>query len=166
MRLVELFDKKADWEWNKMNDVSALAIVTIGDHKYEIAIEEDDIDYMIAGLKRNKQPIPKWAQLISDDIENSQMYNIVFLQQTKNKTSRGTPVTSYELTGTGNVYTVFSTVLDVMREYERNFNVDWWTFGAKEPSRRRMYDRLASRFSGEVFTIDDMDGDKIYVAKT
>jgi len=163
MRIVELFDKKADWEWAKMNDVQAEAVVAIGDVKYEIVIEEDDIDYMIAGLKRHGEPIPKWAQMISDDIENSQMYNIVFLQQ--KKTPSGKPVISYELTGTGNVYTVFSTVLDVMHEYGRNFNVDWWTFGAKEPSRRRMYDRLASRFAGEVFTIDDMDGDKIYVVK-
>lgn len=163
MRLFELFDKKADWEWVYMNDVNAEAVVTIGDHTYEIVIQEDDADDFIVGLKMDRKPIPKWLQMISDDIENSQMYNIVFLQQ---KTGpNGKPVISYDLTGTGNVYAVFSTVLDIMREYERNFNVDWWTFNAKEPSRRRMYDRLASRFGSEVFTIDDWHGDKVYVAK-
>ena len=158
MRLFELFDKKADWEWIKLTDAHAEAIITIGEQRYEVTIEEDDANHLVAGLKRHEEPIPKWLQMLTDDYEQ-QLFNVVFRHVSKKQEI------NYELTGLGQAYPVFATMLDIMREYSKEFNVDWWTFSAKEPSRRSMYDRLASRFSGEVFTIADMDGDKIYVVK-
>ena len=160
MRLFELFDKKADWEWveSSLSDVSAAAVIMIDGERYEVAIAEDDADNLIAGLERHGEPIPEWLQMLSDDVEQ-QLYNIVFYHQSKKLGM------NYELTGLGNAYILFSTIIDIMNEYGKEFNVDWWTFSAKEANRRSMYDRLASRFSGEVFTIDDMDGDKMYVVK-
>jgi len=147
-----------------MNDVGAEAVIPFDGYEIQISIEEDDANDFIAGIKRHNQPIPKWLQMLADDHEQ-QMYNIVFYNHTVGRNPNKPTTSGYELTGTGNVYAVFSTVLDIMNEYSKEFNVDWWSFGAKEPSRRKMYDRLASRFSGEVFTIDDMDGDKMYVVK-
>ena len=158
MRLFELFDKKADWKWLKMNDVEADAEITIGDQVYEVTIQEDAAENYIAGMNRHNQPIPKWLRMMDEDAEQ-QLYYVLFYHKSN---ERGM---DYNLTGLGNQYTLFATVIDIMDEYSKNINVDWWTFTAKEPSRRALYDRMTKRFAGEVFTIDDLDGDKIYVVK-
>lgn len=164
MRLVELFDKKVDWKWVNMNDVGAQAVIPFDGYQIHVTIEEDDAEDFIAGLKRHNQPIPKWLQMLAENYEQ-QIHNVVFYHNANGRNPDKPTTSGYEVTGTGNAYAVFSTVIDVMNEYSREFNVDWWSFGAKESSRRKMYDRLASRFSGEVFTIADMDGDKMYVVK-
>jgi hypothetical protein len=161
MRLFELFDKKVDWEWKKLNGHMAEATFHIGSRRYDVVIEQDDPDYLLDALSNSDQPnAPKWLQQMADDY-TQMLYNVVF---TINAPSGVDP---YAASGTGNEYLVFATVMDIMKEFAKEFPVDWWTFSSKEqePSRKKLYDRMASRFSGEVFVLDNVMGDKIYVAK-
>jgi len=161
MRLFELFNKKAEWDWTRMNDVGGEAMIHTDDQNYSVMIGEDDADYLVAALKNLHREVPKWLNMLARDYEQN-LVNIQFeLEDDPNEKGKNT----FGITNTGNEFLVFATVIDIMKDYENNFNVDWWTFTATEPSRRKLYDRLATRFSGQVFTLDDMDGDKIYVVK-
>ena len=166
MRLFELFDKKVDWEWKKLNGMLAEATFHIGGLRYDVAIEQDDPDYLLDALSNSDQPdAPKWLQQMADDY-TQQLYNVAFSINTSG-TNVPKPEDAYGVSGTGNEYLVFATVMDIMKDFAKEFPVDWWTFSSKEqePSRKKLYDRMASRFSGEVFVLDNVMGDKVYVAK-
>lgn len=161
MRLFELFDKKAKWSWVRMNDVSGKAIISANGQNYSVIVEEDDANHLVTGLERKHREVPKWLNMLASDYEQH-LVNVQFeLEDDPNEKGKNT----YGITKTGNEFLVFATVMDIMKDYKSNFNVEWWTFTATEPSRRKLYDRMATRFSGEVFTLDDMDGDKIYVVQ-
>lgn len=51
----------------------------------------------------------------------------------------------YDITGTKNAFTVFATVMNIIQEFvsKRSDDIRAITFTAKEPSRQRLYDRLA-----------------------
>lgn len=57
----------------------------------------------------------------------------------------------YGITGTGNQFTVFSTVLEILKSWSNdNSNVDILLFSAKEKSRQRLYRTFAKNISKEL----------------
>lgn len=58
------------------------------------------------------------------------------------------------ITDTGNAPRIFSTVIEIIKEFARDKMRDWdidgFSFSAKEPSRRKLYRRLANMLKGEI----------------
>lgn len=59
---------------------------------------------------------------------------------------RGAPgATTYEITGEGDAIRIFSTVIEIIRDFVKRENPNIVTFNAKEPSRKKLYARLATK---------------------
>jgi hypothetical protein len=59
---------------------------------------------------------------------------------------RGAPYGVFGVTGTGNSSTVFSTVVDIMKNFLHHYpNVTGLSFSANEPSRKKLYRHMISR---------------------
>ena len=59
----------------------------------------------------------------------------------------------YGITGGGNEYQVFSTVMVIAKEYIAKHKPEAITFSAEEPSRIKLYDRFMKRFTSTGYRI-------------
>lgn len=68
--------------------------------------------------------------------------------------------------GLGKSHKIFSTVHDIMKQHSDKHNIDRYAFSAsaKEPSRQRLYDRLAKKHGGGLADVD-IHGNHHYIAK-
>ena len=75
-----------------------------------------------------------------------------------------------DITGTGNQYAVFSTVIAIVKDFIRQVDPNQIVFSAarKEPSRVKLYDRMVKMFPKDQYDInvsDVVDGSHYYVTK-
>jgi hypothetical protein len=156
MQLHELFDKRIPWHWNssptskraEKYHYTAIAEFEIGDLLYLVEFRRTGkaTDKKIKGLD-NKVIIDLSFALISG-------------AGTRN------PNMKRELTGTGNQYAIFSTVIEIIDDFLRRAkNVDYLYFSAKEPSRQKLYDRLVSMYEKKSKVWNDAHDGKIYLIK-
>jgi len=166
MRLFELFTKVADWEWNYHNSEYGIATFKIEDY-YTVKIEEEAIRYYLTdpGAKRSSEFFDLAKRIEEND---EPLYAIEFdISNEEDSASDSDKLSDpYGITGTGNQFLVFTTVMDIMNDYKRSYNVDWWVFSATESSRQKLYSRMAKRFSGEyVSYTSSIDGGIVYLVK-
>ena len=165
MRLFELFDKKADWKWQQRNTKrfglmyalsgirQGVATISLDNGmEYEVTIECEK-NFVNAYIKKED------AEKLGDIVTNKNIFYVQF-----DAGAAGSSEKTFNITGTGQEYAVFSTVIDIMKDYQSSANVDWWAFTAKEPSRKKLYDRMIKRFSSEYYAFD-YPGEKVYLVK-
>ena len=74
----------------------------------------------------------------------------------------GHTLNDYGITGTGNELQVFSTVLDVMKDFAAQHSPGAFGFSAHEPSRIRLYNKIMSRFSKNGRVNRNDQGETVY----
>lgn len=129
--IAEIYTAPVPWEWKpdeaaRMGDGHFVARFMMGPYRYRVEISPGD--------------------------EAAGTYEIVFFQEKnfpRDFTSRydGTPrpYPSFQITGTGRAYEVFSTVVDILKDFidvEQPLLID---FGADEVSRQKLYARIIQR---------------------
>jgi hypothetical protein len=135
MQLNELFDAPADWKWTETAGERATA-----------AFDIDGVPYTFTALLND---------------EDTGTWGIVF-QQKKNATpdqarsakkkQRGSgtfiaPPTETGVLGTGNSNAVFSTVVDILKQFVANYQPSRLVFSAEPESRARLYTHIVKRFA-------------------
>ena len=152
MRLLELFDTSGKWKWVGHSDAGGGADITVGEHRYYVTMEEEDIEYLEKmHQKAGGGDTPEWLKMLVDDYSAS-VFSVEFEFEDRGGESKAD--SKYGLTGTGNQYKVFTTVMEVMKDFRQRYDVDYWHFTADNPSRRKLYDRMADRLSRGHFVID------------
>ena len=59
------------------------------------------------------------------------------------------------ITGTGGAFRIFSTILEIIKEWEKQTNVKYAVFSSSDPSRTSLYKKLASKFGRKFSTLPD-----------
>ena len=132
--LNELFQPGKKWQWSFTGSEEAVAVFHVGDVPYQFH-----------------------AYTYS---ENPTVWEVEFKNASRGQQGR---TTKYGLTGTGNSAEVMSTIADIMREFLQRYqgSISELMFTAEEPSRQRLYGRMAQRLlpdweivqSGKNFTL-------------
>lgn len=130
--IAEIYTAPVPWEWKpeeaaKLGDDYFVARFTIAPHQYRVEISRDTDD-------------------VSPDV-----YEIVFSQQrnfpidypARYGMPRSYP--TFDITGTGHAYAVFSTVVDILKDFIETEEPSMITFGADEESRQKLYARIIQR---------------------
>jgi hypothetical protein len=131
MYLMELFTQPIQWEYDTHKNDRIAASFIIDDFKYRVYMGYDSSGSF--GLGGPEEIFPK-------------MWEVSFSIA---------PVTSLgdgdgeadDITGTGNAIKVFSTVIDIIQTTAENLDIQHLFFTADEPSRIKLYDRMASYFA-------------------
>lgn len=103
-------------------------------------------------------------------------YNVEFESSMENQwgfdfgrsVGKNAPVST--ITGTGKQYAVFSTVVDIVKDFIRQIDPDQLVFSAArdEPSRVKLYDRMVKMFPKDRYDInvsDVQDSSHYYITK-
>ena len=133
--ITELFKPGKKWQWSFTGSEEAVAVFHVSDIPYQFH-----------------------AYTYAD--ENPTAWEVEFKNATRGQSGRST---KFGLTGTGNSAEVMSTVADIMREFLQRYSgsISQLSFTADEPSRQRLYARMAQRLlpdweiiqSGKNFTL-------------
>lgn len=86
-------------------------------------------------------------------IPNSGYWKISFINTTVDHDIR------YKITNTGNSSSVFSTVLDIVKDFKKKYNPELIYFSADEPNRKQLYKRIAKT----VFPEYDITDKGVYI---
>lgn len=124
MLLNEVLDNPLKWERTQSGGTSYIADFDIGDINYELEAHETD-----------------------GGIDDPDYYTIEFTANIGNKATQ-------EITKTGNSLQVFATITAMIKEFIKLNNPAAILFTAKEPSRAKLYDRLAKLFVSAGFNLD------------
>ncbi len=117
MQILELFDKKAPWsEVKYLGGIAPFA-------EAMFSIDEDIFEVII--------------HMHSPD---ERIADVSF-----SKRRPGRFLGDYGITGTGNEYLVFATVIDIVQHYVDKMQLNGINFGANESSRAKMYKALIAR---------------------
>jgi len=151
MRLFELFDTPGKWKWVGQSEGGGGADVFIGEYRYNVLIDENPFNHLERAASTLDNEVPDWLKKLAD--EDPTTFSIEFefedrqgiLKRYGNK---------YGITGTGHQYKLFTTVMDIMKDFSQRYGVEWWTFTAHEPSRKKLYDRMVSKFGRKYFILD------------
>ena len=101
-------------------------------HEYVFTL--DDLHYTVRFVQVNTKYLNnKFHELIDKRVETS--WEISF------GINRGSHI-DHNITGTGNSYEVFSTILEIIRTHLSKQSYLYLIFAAEEPSRRKLYDRF------------------------
>ena len=132
--LNELFKPGKQWQWSFKGSEEAIAVFHVGDVPYQFH-----------------------AYTYS---ENPTVWEVEFKNASRNIENRSS---KFGLTGTGNSAEVMSTIADIMREFLQRYqgSISQLMFTADEPSRQRLYAKMAQRLlpdweliqSGKNFTL-------------
>lgn len=144
MRLLELFDKVAPWEWDKNFIGSEVATFSIGGHKYYIQFDNTLFD---------KDNLQMFAFEFEEDWPT--IVDVMFSMKDANQSvgKRG-----IDITGTGNAFEVFATVKDIMDNFvNTHADTDYIHFEASEPSRMKLYDRFLNSWPGRTEIAGETD---------
>ena len=133
--VTELFQPGKQWKWSFTGSEEAVAVFHVGD-------------------------IPYQFHAYTHASENPTAWEVEFKNATRGQSGRST---KFGLTGTGNSAEVMSTIADIMREFLQRYqgSISQLSFTADEPSRQRLYARMAQRLlpdweivqSGKNFTL-------------
>lgn len=134
--LSEVFDQPARWSWDISPDPTfgGSASFYIGD----AAGEEAEYTVMIAPERTGPsgEPLYYVAFHMSGHSDPDTWDRIQGMKQ-------GTMA----VTGTGEQFRVFSTVIDIMQAFDRKFDVGGWVFTAEESNRKRLYNTILKRMA-------------------
>jgi hypothetical protein len=134
MRLLELFDKVAEWGWDKTVTHSRVAKFQVGDRPYYIQFDKDTFD-------------PDCLDMFNFENENAVICDVTFYMAGKRPRGKN----SVDITGTGKAYEVFATVKHIIDSFvNTNSGIDYLHFEASEESRIKLYDRFVSTYPGQV----------------
>jgi len=162
MRLVELFDKTGKILWDNQAKSFATAELSVGEYMYYLKIEQDDLDLAVSAITHHDSfaMIPAWLEELANDYSLA-TYSVEFEFEDRQGVSKAE--NEYGITGTGQQYKVFATVMKAMKEYAQNFDVDYWVFSATEPSRQKLYSKMAQRFARGAAHEFSVAGERFYV---
>lgn len=142
MKLEELFKKSAKIHWDKSSGKDyAEATFVVAGKQYLVYLEKvsPDIADIVLGEYIDAEDIWSVEFSISGGIDTSAISN------------------RYGITGTGDAYEVFSSVIEALSEFTDRYNVDLFMFSASEPSRVSLYKRLTSKISKNAQSIERND---------
>jgi hypothetical protein len=119
--LTEGFDKPYKWEWNRggLQSVKSASFVTDSGGGYRVKFTQRNVKYL--------QPF-----------NNSNVWTTDF--SLKNDWG-----SSWGISGTGDAFRVFATVIDIMKDFLKDENPDAVTFSASEKSRKELYRAMIKR---------------------
>lgn len=135
MILLELFDRPAQYTIHKTN-FGFEAFFTVGDLNYRVALVDAEPE---------SEETRRFLHLKFGKIDPETYYERVITQYPVlevNFRIIKEEGTDFELSGTGNEVVVFSTVLAILQEVDRKLHPIELQFSAKEPSRKKLYDRM------------------------
>jgi hypothetical protein len=121
MLLYEVFDQPDEWKVTDHQDDFLEVVFTIGSIGYT---------FRASAVHDNE-----------GDMIQPPHFDIEFYAQVP---SEKNPDKSYGVTRTGNQQRLFATVVDIMREFIKEYNPDVISLSAKEPSRMKLYQRMLS----------------------
>lgn len=127
MRLLELFNKVAPWEWDEGFIGSVVAHFSIGGHKYYIQFDNKLFDIHNLHMFEFEED---WPTIV----------DVMFSMRDANQSvgKRG-----IDITGTGKAFEVFATIKNIMDTFvNTHADTDYIHFEASEPSRMKLYDRF------------------------
>ena len=151
MRLVELFNKVADWEWESLpGTMHNTAVFMIEEYTYKVTFDNN----VIAGYDPDIEPYITMEDPIITDV-------IFSLKGAKQQTGKYPT----EITGSGNEFVVFATVKNIIDEYMVKHSPDYLHFEAEEPSRKKLYRRFVKNLSKRVEMFDDKDNAEHYLIR-
>lgn len=159
MRLMELFNTKNEWKWNEHHPSKATAVISIDEYRYSVVIRKYSFVELEKDIKNNNLDMPNWLKLLSET--SSITYSIIFYLS---KEYQPRFKDGYTITDTGHQYSVFTTIMEIMKDFSQLYPVEWWYFTADEPSRKKLYNRMINRFEKTHFNID-IDFRRHYVVK-
>lgn len=133
MQLHELFNTRRDWQIEHVDSTVTEYYVTV-----------EGTFYTITFTLWYDNGIPKLG------ITSGNVWEVDFLASTGPGGKD-----PYGILGTGNAPLVFGVVVEAMKHFAAKRRVDYYCFSAKEPSRRRLYDRMVARLGQLITTIDD-----------
>jgi hypothetical protein len=135
MLINELFTQRYSWKWDEQLPYLRSAIFRA----------DNDLEFMVHISKDDEERIPTWWVEFgvwgdSDEIPDP-----------------------YKLTQAGNAPQIFSTVLDIIKNFRQSNPHTMLRFAAKEPSRISLYKRMAKRLATSVHTyVDGATGQTIF----
>jgi len=144
MKLFEIFNDTQDWNWLSQTNDRWIAEAEVDKYTYRITFNDISEDEL-----RNH-----WG--VTRPVENSwwvmfQLYSF-----------EGKTLNDYGITGTGNELQVFSTVLDVMKDFADRHSPGAFGFSAHESSRIKLYNKIMSRFSRNGRANRNDQGETVY----
>lgn len=107
---------------------------------YPWKVTEQDVDYFQAEFDVKEDNV-KYAVDISESNLNVHEWNVEF-----SRIEMGNPHPEFDTTGTGDQQRIFATVIDIVKAFMKLPDIDpvhMLYFTAKEPSRMKLYQRLA-----------------------
>jgi hypothetical protein len=148
MKLFELFNKPTKVEWDTDDRNMAEAYFEIDDKQYLIYFERMNIDYLERMLN---------FEIDTEDVWMIEFSRSGFIKDPAVNANRS------GITGTGDAYNVFATVLMTMNAFKDLRKVEYFVFSASEPSRVSLYSRLASKLGKDVKTVPTKAGNYFLV---
>lgn len=142
MRLLELFDNVAPWEWDENFIGSEVANFSIGGHNYYIQFDDTlfDIDNL---------------QMFSFEEDRPTIVDVMFSINDARETigKRG-----IDITGTGHAFEVFATIKNIIDTFvNTHADTDYIHFEASELSRIKLYDRFLKNWPGRTEVAGESD---------
>lgn len=136
MYLTELFTRVSQWEYEEHKPRRIRASFNIGDYVYRVYMDTTETSASPAFTLGG--PVESFPQI----------WDITF--SVSPITGRGDGWGEEDdITGTGNAIAVFSTVIDIIQETVKSHNIQNLYFTAHEPSRIKLYDRMAKHFESK-----------------
>ena len=146
MLLNELFDQKYSWEWETTGRQYTAFFTTDKEITYAVDITPVAHTDLI-----DNEMIRKYDPVWKPDFAIEQ-----YSGKAATKDTTG-------ITGSGNEFLVFSTVIDILKSFIKKEKPNAILFSAKEPSRVKLYDTFVKRnFKNKTIKTGEADGEKYY----
>ena len=128
MLLNELFSKSLEWELVHGDGDHLLARFTVDEYSYNVELRDGQGDFDI--------------ELGGPDEHITGVWDVTFTQYSEQQGAKDT------LTGSGNALAVLTTVMEIITQVTNDKNIQAISFDAdnSEPSRVKLYNRLATQF--------------------
>ena len=127
--LKEAFTQPVPWQWTEKDAVSAYAKFTVDGLDYRVTFDAID-SFVRAGQRK----VLQWE------------FQFRLAQSPSEEKSR------YGISGTGHAFTVFATVIDILKAFIKAYNPPEIEFSANtnEPSRVKLYRRFIQQIKNEI----------------
>jgi len=158
--LLELFDTKAKpIVWSKVRNSYVSSFTTKNNKNYNVNIamsddiysylgqdyDEEDIEYVpLDNDKKFKQYVHKNKQV--------PVWDVTFEDADLSPVGNGEKKSSFGITGSGDAVEVFSSVVNILRDFVTNHPAESKiiAFTASEPSRIKLYNRMSATLGSEL----------------
>lgn len=159
MRLFELFNKTAKWRWNnneRLEIPGYSAQFTIGNKKYGVEFMGAPVEAYIDNYMWHGDGEEPQAFL---DLQKTDPYAEII--EVSFFLKRGRHAQDIGITGTGNQFTVLSTVLAIIKAFlKNNPQTKYLLFSSKERSRTRLYKKIVDKLAPNHEEFEGAEGDE------